>query len=88
MLGKCCPLGFPFVMFYFFITSELIVCVPFPFGVWSRMWNSNVSVPDHCLYLLFNKTEFDILILCLISLLPGESFSELNGLSSIRYQML
>ena len=28
----------------------LIVCAPFPFGVWGRMMNSIVSVPDHCLF--------------------------------------
>ena len=29
--------------------SHCIVClfVPFPTGVWDRMWNSIVSVPDH-----------------------------------------
>ena len=27
------------------------VCVPFPLGVWGRMWNSIVSVPDHCLFI-------------------------------------
>ena len=27
----------------------LIVCVPFPFGVWGGMWNSILSVPDQCL---------------------------------------
>ena len=29
--------------------TVLIVCVPFPFGVWGRMWNSIVSVPDNCI---------------------------------------
>ena len=35
---------------------SLIVCVPFPFGVWGRMWNSIVSVPvlDHCLFINFS----------------------------------
>ena len=28
--------------------TVLIVCVPFPVGVWGRMWNSIVSVPDDC----------------------------------------
>ena len=25
-----------------------VVFVPFPFRVWEGMWNSIVSVPDHC----------------------------------------
>ena len=33
--------------------AVLIVCVPFPFGVWGRMWNSIVSVPNHGLFILF-----------------------------------
>ena len=33
----------------------LIVCVPFPYGIWGRMWNSNVSVPDHCLFIYPGK---------------------------------
>ena len=32
------------------LNTVLIVCAPFPFGVWGRMWNSIVSVPDHCLF--------------------------------------
>ena len=31
--------------------------VPFPFGVWGRMWNSIVSVPDYCLFIYFVFTE-------------------------------
>ena len=27
--------------------ASLTVIVPFPFGVWGRMWNSTGSVPDH-----------------------------------------
>ena len=30
--------------------AVFIVCVPFPFGVWGKMWNSIVSVLDHCLF--------------------------------------
>ena len=26
---------------------------PFPIGVWGRVWNSIVSVPDHCLFIYF-----------------------------------
>ena len=33
----------------FIFSAILVVRVPFPFGVWGRMWNSIVSVPDHCL---------------------------------------
>ena len=31
----------------------LIVCAPFPFGIWDRMWNSIVTVPDHCIFICF-----------------------------------
>ena len=33
----------------------LIVYVCFPFGVWGRIWNSIVSVPDHCLFVHFEE---------------------------------
>ena len=34
----------------------LIVCVPFPYGDWGRMWKSIVSIHDHRLfYLLWCK---------------------------------
>ena len=33
----------------------LIVNVPFPFGVWGRMWNSIVLVPNHCLFVYYLK---------------------------------
>ena len=39
------------VLFY----AEFIVCVPFPFGVWERMRNWIVSLPDYCLHLLYNN---------------------------------
>ena len=29
----------------------LIVCVPFPYGVWGRMCNSIISVPEHSLFI-------------------------------------
>ena len=41
--------GFPLVLFLFY--AVLIVCVPFPFGAWDRMWNSIVSVPGCCFFL-------------------------------------
>ena len=44
-----CPFGFPLVLLLF--QAVLIVCFPFPFGVWGRMWNLIVSVPDHCLFI-------------------------------------
>ena len=31
-------------------TAVLAVSVPFPFGIWNRVWNSIVSVPDHCFF--------------------------------------
>ena len=43
LLGKSCPFGFSFVF-------ECLRRVPFPVGVWGRMWNSIVPVPDHCLF--------------------------------------
>ena len=47
-----CPVGFSFVLSSF--TAVLVVRVPFPFGVWGRVWNSIVSVPDHCLFIYFS----------------------------------
>ena len=44
---KAVPLAFHLCCFYF--SAVLIVGVPFPFGVYGRMWNSIVPVPDHCL---------------------------------------
>ena len=32
------------------LNAVLVVLVPLSFGVWSGIWNSNVSAPDHCLY--------------------------------------
>ena len=53
----------------------LTVCIPFPFGVRERMWNSVVSVPDHCLFICFNKNESCIFITFVISLLLQNLFS-------------
>ena len=39
----------------FFLYAVLIISIPFPYGVWGRMWNSIVSVPDH--YLLSTITQ-------------------------------
>ena len=41
---------FFFVFCFFFLSVVLVVSVSFPFGVWGRVWNSIVSVPDHCLF--------------------------------------
>ena len=38
-----------FVLFLFHVV--LIVCVPFPYGVCGRMWNSIVSVLDRCIFI-------------------------------------
>ena len=48
---KAVPLAFHLCCFYF--SAVLIVCVPFPFGVQGRIWNSIVSVPDRCLFIYF-----------------------------------
>ena len=50
------PLGFPLVLCILY--DVLIVCVPFPCGVWGSMWNSIVSVPDHCLFIHFQRKPF------------------------------
>ena len=47
---RAVPLPFPFCCFF---SVVLIVCVPFPIGVQGRMWNSIVSVADHCLFIYF-----------------------------------
>ena len=39
---KAVPVAFHLCCFYF--SAVLIVGVPFPFGVWGRMWNTIVSV--------------------------------------------
>ena len=47
---RAIPLAF--LLCCFNCSAILVVRVPFPFGVWGRMWNSVVSVPDHCLFIL------------------------------------
>ena len=37
----------------FYFSAVLIIGVPFPFGVWGRIWNPNVSVSDQCLFIYF-----------------------------------
>ena len=46
-------LAFHLCCFYFSVV--LIVGVPFPFGVESRMWNSIVSVPDRGLFIYLTQ---------------------------------
>ena len=38
----------------FNFSDVLVVRVHLPFGVWDRMWNSIVSIPDHCIFIYFN----------------------------------
>ena len=42
-----------FTCVVFIFSAVLVVRVPFIFGVWDRVWNSIVSVPDHCLFIYF-----------------------------------
>ena len=44
------PWLFSCVVFIF--SAVLVVHVSFWFGVWSWVWNSVISVPDHCLFYL------------------------------------
>ena len=55
LLGKNWLLCFSFVLFY--LSNVLIVLVPFPFSVQGRMWNLNVSVPQHCQFIYFGVNE-------------------------------
>ena len=48
---RAVPLAFHLCSFYF--SAVLIVSVPFSFGVKGRMWNSILSIPDHCLFTYF-----------------------------------
>ena len=50
---RAIPFAFHLCCFYF--SAVLILGVPFPFGVYGRIWNSVVSVPEHCLliYILY-----------------------------------
>ena len=44
---RAVPLAFHLWCFCF--SAVLIVGVTFPTGVYSRVWNSIISAPDHCL---------------------------------------
>ena len=50
-----------FTCLVFIFSAVLVVRVPFPLGVWGRVWNSIVSVPDH--YLFIYLLEFQCLYL-------------------------
>ena len=50
------PLAFHLCCFFYF-SVVLIVGVPFPFGVYGRMWNSTVSVPDYCLFIYYEPVD-------------------------------
>ena len=39
------------------LSAVFVVRVPFPFGVWGRMWNLIVSVPDHCLFIYLGQVH-------------------------------
>ena len=52
--------------------AVLIICVPFPLGVWSRMWNSIISVPAQAFTSPFKTLNFNDklhLCICLLCLL-------------------
>ena len=46
------PLAFHVCCFYF--SAVVDVLVSFLFSVWGRVWNSIVSVPNHCLFIYFS----------------------------------
>ena len=50
---RAVPLAFHLCCFYF--SAVLVVRVSFSFGVWGRMWNSIVSVADHCLFIYLDR---------------------------------
>ena len=47
------PLAFHLCCFYFSAVLHVTLGVPFPFGILGRIWNSIVSIPDHCLFIYF-----------------------------------
>ena len=59
------PLAFHLCCFDF--SADLVVRVPFPFGVSGRVWNSIVSVPDNCLFIFYTVCpDLSIRILMII----------------------
>ena len=78
LLGKSDLFSLPLMPFYTFNFSVVLtVCGPFPFGsslqirmqttlgVFDRMWNSIIWVPDHCSfnYLLWPNLNDEVLVL-------------------------
>ena len=61
---RAVPLAFHLCCFYF--CAVFVVRVPFPFDVWGRVWNSIVSVPDHCLFIFFDRMRNSIVSVILI----------------------
>ena len=59
---RAVPLAFHLCCFYF--SAVLIVGIPFPFGVWGRMWSSIVSVPGRCLFIYFVFVCVEVLRPC------------------------
>ena len=58
---RAVPLAFHLCCFY--ISAVLIVVGPFSFGVYGRIWNSIVSVPDYCLLIYFKYRNGDVTVL-------------------------
>ena len=52
-----CVCVFFFCFFFFLFSAVLVVRVPFPFGVFGRVWNSIGTVPDHCLFICFESNN-------------------------------
>ena len=70
-MATCCERTVPLAFHLCFkFSTVLVVRVLFPFGVWDRMCNSIVSVPDHCLFIYFSsltKTRSNLFTFFLLS---------------------
>ena len=53
---RAVPLAFHLCRFYSSVV--LVIRAPFPFGVWGCVWNSTISVPDHCPFTYFQYVLF------------------------------
>ena len=101
---RAVPLAFHLCCFYFSVV--LIVGFPFPFDVefdciGSRlMWNSIVTVPDHCLFIYFtqfwnkcikqNRNVIDLTHICLLDfsiLIKWTSQFPVLGVSGILFHL-